>query len=44
MSNLLAVIALGRLWLMFKDAGHARFPSNIKVSVSQEPLSIATFS
>jgi hypothetical protein len=43
MSNLLAVVALGRSWATFKDAGRARFPSNMKVSVGQEPSCITAF-
>jgi hypothetical protein len=44
MANLLAVIALGQSWATFKDTSHAGFPSSMKVSVSQEPSSITTFS
>jgi ABC-type uncharacterized transport system permease subunit len=43
MANLLAVVVLGWLWVMFKDAGRAGFPSGMKVSVGQEPSCITAF-
>jgi hypothetical protein len=43
MANLLAVVALGRSWATFKDAGRAGFPSGMKVSVGQEPSCITAF-
>ncbi|KAJ5494160.1 hypothetical protein N7463_010247 [Penicillium fimorum] len=36
-TNLLAVITLHRSWPIFKDAGCPGLPSNVEVSVGQEP-------
>ena len=43
MANLLAVVALHRSWSMFKDAGHAGFPSSVKEPLGQESSGITTF-